>query len=792
MFIKLSKILFFFLIFFTPLAFGTTELWSYAVMEVSTALALLLLIVHLLGHKGSFYSVPGLLPLLFFLLYIVFQIIPLPPNLIEWLSPSAFQIHHTVNQICDIDAWMTLSVNKKATLTELARYSTYVLFYVLTVQLLKEKSLLQTAALSIVLFGGLLAFSSILQFYLTEDMALWFRHSPNNSIVVGPYANHNHYAGLMEMIFPVVLGLFLFYRPRIRNTSLIKGIAEMMSQEKANIHILIGMAALLIIISIFVSLSRGAMLSTCLALIFFTYMMLNRRISKSNTLVILSVIILSALAIGWFGWDQIFERFASLKKAQGVIYESRLDFWKDTADIIKHNPVTGTGIGTFSHYYPLHRTIISDRFLTHAHNDYLELLAEAGIIGFILVSAFLISLFYKTFRVFKKRRDAFSIYLFMGCITGIISILFHSFVDFNLHIGANGLWFFFLAGLAVSAANTGIQRKSQKTRLTPITSSIQKGGVLLLASTLSVLVLLFNISVLLGNFYYTNIRNYSISSTTPASTLKKIGTIADYTIRFDPFHAESNFIKANAAWFLNDLESAKNHFISAVRIDPLNSRYLTRFGAFLARQGQPDKTDIAFEKAMQYSPTDPEYTFEYASWLIINKKTAEAIHHMKKVLELDDQFIDRVLTVMIINGIPFDQIQNAIPDTPGSSIAFADFLFESGQIEQAIDRYIATLDLIEKIEPTPGKDVKAARMKIRHYYLKIYYFFNSHKDFRNAMHVIERAEKRLPLDAKIKVASGDLFYRQGILFKAKEKYEQALYIDPKNQKALKMLSKINP
>ena len=139
---------------------------------------------------------------------------------------------------------MTLSVNHKAGLSEFFRYGTYVLFYLLTVQSLKEKDTLQAMTLVIAVFGGLLAFSSILQFYLTKDMALWFRYSPDNSIIVGPYVNHNHYAGLMEMIFPIVLALFFFYRPRIGKTSFFRGIAEILSQEKANIHILIGSSAL--------------------------------------------------------------------------------------------------------------------------------------------------------------------------------------------------------------------------------------------------------------------------------------------------------------------------------------------------------------------------------------------------------------------------------------------------------------------------------------------------------------------------------------------------------------------
>jgi len=416
------------------------------------------------------------------------------PFVVQFLSPAAFDIHQTTNFLADTNSWMTISVNVKSTLSEFLRYSTYVLYYVLTVQLLRKKEMLQTSIFVIAVFGGLLAFSSILQFYLTEDMALWFRHSPVNSIVVGPYANHNHYAGLMELIFPVVLGLFLFYRPRIGNSSLIRGIAEILSQEKANIHILIGTSALLIIISIFVSLSRGAMISTCLSLILFTFLLLKRRISRGNTTLLIGVIIISALSIGWFGWDQIFDRFAKLKNAQGQIYESRLDFWKDTRRIIDQHKITGSGFGTFPKIYPLYRTYKSDRMLSHAHNDYLELLAEGGIIGFCLVASFLFTLFYKTYKVFSKRRDGFSIYIYIGCVTALFSILIHSFTDFNMHIGANGLWFFMIAGIAVSAANTSLRNHSMETRLQPIQSSLSKMTLIFTVFVMAIFLILGNIS----------------------------------------------------------------------------------------------------------------------------------------------------------------------------------------------------------------------------------------------------------------------------------------------------------
>ncbi|MBU1342556.1 MAG: O-antigen ligase family protein [Proteobacteria bacterium] len=763
-------------------------------MEGLTALALLSFFIFILKNKEDLYQVPGITPLLLFLFYILFQLIPLPPFVVAFLSPDAFKIHQTTQMITDTNSWMMLTVHPKATVSEFLRYSTYVMFYILTVQLLSQKKMLQTTVLVITLFGGLLAFSSILQFYLTEDMALWFRHVPKNSIIVGPYVNHNHYAGLMELMFPIVLGLFLFYRPRIGNTSLIKGIAEIFSQEKANIHILIGTSALLIVVSIFVSLSRGAMISTCLSLILFTLLLLKRKISKGNTTLILGVIILTALSIGWFGWDQIFDRFARLKNAQGIIYESRLDFWQDSKEIIRHYKITGSGMGTFSHIYPLHRSMKTPLFLAHAHNDYLELLAEGGMIAFILAASFLITLFLKTYQMFLKRRDAFSIYLYMGSITALTSLLLHSFTDFNLHIGANGLWFFFVAGIAVCAANTNIRKQTPKTRLLIIDNTVKRMGSGLLLCMITVFVLLYNGSNLLGMFYYSNIKNYIMSTKTPVEILQKIETVATFASKFDPLHADYPFTIANTAWFLNDTGRSKNYFITSLFLDPLNSRHLNRFATFLALGNEPEKAEIAFQKSMVYDQSNPEYAFEYAAWLFTKNDIQQGIQYIKRALDLDEKYMDRALTAMIVSGIDAKSIELAIPDKPGPSIAFAGFLYDTGKTREAVDRYIASLDLIEKIKTTPASSQSQENQEriARSHFFKVYWFFKKHNDLQNAMQTMEKAEKMFPMDAGIKVSLGDLYYQQGILYKALDKYDHALLLEPGNKTALKMIKKINP
>ena len=777
---RLPRFILFFLVIFTPLAFGSREPWSYAIMEILTAVGLLSFSVSVLRNQEDLYRMPGMVPFLIFLLFILFQLVPLPPNLVRMISPQAFSIHAQAAGLMDAHPWMCLSVYPKGTLFQFFRYLTYAAFYVLTIQVLKEKRNLQAMVFSIAVFGGLLAFSSILQFYLTQDMALWFRHFPVNSIVMGPYINHNHYAGLMEMIFPLVLALFFFYRPRIGKTSFFRGIIEILNQEKANIHILIGMSALLIIVSIFVSLSRGGMISTCLSLGIFTFLLFRRKISRGNSLFLILIIMAAALSVGWFGWDQILERFASLKKASGVIHEGRLDFWKDSLHIIRDFKLTGSGLGSFIHIYPPYKSLVDNMALSHAHNDYIELLVEGGIPGFVLAAAFLFSLFSATYKTFLKRRDAFSIYLYMGCLTGMTAILFHSFTDFNLQVGANGLWFFFMAGLAVSAANTNIRQKSGLTRLPVIGSGMGKNLFATMGGLLALSTILFQISHCLGLIYLTPIRGMDMDKKPSPEILEKIESLARSASSFDPLLAEPRYILANTTWLKKELPDARDHFRAAIGLDPLNSWYLRRLGLFFDQQGSDQKAGSAFRLSVEYTPTLPEFSFQYGAWLLKNGQIEMGLQAMQNTLKLNEKYVDKVLSAMILSRVGQERMREAIPSRPGPMIAFAQFLYTIGKKQEAAQIHLSALNLLGEKDKTPRAWV----------YYKIYWFFISQNDLKNAMAAMEKAEIAMPDNPGVRITMGDLYQREGILYKAREKYEQALYIDPKNKKARQRIRKL--
>ena len=144
------------------------------------------------------------------------------------------------------------------------------------------------------------------------------------------------------------------------------------------------------------------------------------------------------------------ERFKELYPIEGGISEFRPIIWKDSMQLLKDFLFAGSGFGSYVSIYPLYKTLTVKLVVDHAHNDYIELLSNGGVIAFLLSIWFVEAVVIKSFRVSRKRHELLSLYLFIGSLAGILSILVHSLTDFNLYIGANGLYFFFLLGLVVS------------------------------------------------------------------------------------------------------------------------------------------------------------------------------------------------------------------------------------------------------------------------------------------------------------------------------------------------------
>lgn len=758
---------------FAPLAFGTVEPWSLTVMETLSFLAFLLLSLGKLSSEENNYGTPGIIPLLCLLVLIGIQLAPLPVDIIRIISPQTYSIYKETVFIDEPARWVSISVNKKATLMEFFRIASYIVFYVLTVQILTKKDALRKTVSVVVVFASLLSLFAVLQRILWNSKIYWLRELTLGGSPFGPYVNRNHYAGLMEMLFPLVLGLFLFYKPYATYKSFREKIAEVFNLQRTNLYVLLGFSSVLIATSVFLTLSRSGIVSLCISMIFFGLLFLARGTSKRRGVIIIAVFILVALSVGWFGWSPIIERFEHLKDTHGNISELRAEIWRDSSNIIKDFPVTGTGFGTFVNIYPKYRTISGNEVVEHAHNDYIELLSEGGFPALILCAWFVITLFYKSYRVFLKRRELYSIYLFIAAAAGMASILIHGLTDFNLQIGANGLYFFFLAGLVVSSANTRLREGLNDTYLKRTRLPVR--GVAIFLALMLIGCFIFQSGVTIGDIYFSSLRDAKLNDKTPSDELLSTRNAAYKAALLDPLEAQYRYTIANVERYL-DNDKALQRYKEAVRLNPVCGEYLEKLGLSMSEFGEYNLADKLLQAGVADDVSNPARYRRYAQWLFSMGRMEEGIKITRTAISLEPRKTKEYITLMVLDGFSDEEILVSLPERVEPHLFFADYLSATGKDKMAEEEYLHGLQYIEK-----EKTVKPE------YFYGLFRYYLKKDRFEEALNVLQRAADVLPNEPGIELRKADVYEKMGEPLKAIDEYRRALTIDPKNLEAKKKL-----
>ena len=305
--------------------------------------------------------------------------------------------------------------------------------------------------------GFVISIFGILQHLTSNGKLYWVRGMHESSYLFGPYVNRNHFAGFVELVVPfalVPLALGMVRRQRM---------------------MLVGLFSLVPIVALFLSASRGGIISFAVEMALLGGLLAIRKTGTKFMLAGGLVVLLSVLAVTWIGVGPVLQRFASYKSldvTEGKRAAMRHDAWQ----IFLDHPVLGTGLGTLQMVFPAYETLYDGRVVNHAHNDYVELLAETGTLGGICSAWFVGMLFLESLKGLRNLRSSFNSALNLSGLIGCCGILVHSLVDFNLHIPANALLFFVAAHLATvrieSDATRMPKRVSRRRRRDPKESEI--------------------------------------------------------------------------------------------------------------------------------------------------------------------------------------------------------------------------------------------------------------------------------------------------------------------------------
>jgi O-antigen ligase len=163
----------------------------------------------------------------------------------------------------------------------------------------------------------------------------------------------------------------------------------------------------------------------------------------------------------WMGSNELTQRLISIhaEAREEINGGVRLTIDRDCFRMLLKRPLLGWGLGAFPTVYPGFRSFYTNFFVNEAHNDYLQLLVETGLVGFSIAIWFLVLVFRRAASKLQNWTETASGALTVAALLGCIGILVHSFLDFNLQIPANAALFYVLCAIAAAAPLQESQRR---------------------------------------------------------------------------------------------------------------------------------------------------------------------------------------------------------------------------------------------------------------------------------------------------------------------------------------------
>jgi O-antigen ligase len=390
------------LVVFGVLAQGGVEDWARAVFQIGALLLFVVWAARAYGNQEGQLVVPSLLPPLLGFLAVV---------AVQWL------FHRTASSF--------------DTLHELELLLADILIVFLAAQAFRTLEEFRGFVWFVMAFGFLVSIFGVLQHLTFNGKLYWFREMHFGGIPFGPYVNRNHFAGFAELVIPISL------------------VPLALGKVRRERWFIVSLFAIVPIAALFFSASRGGILSFGVELGVIAIWLVLRRMAGKQLLSAAAVLLLAFLMVSWLGVRQALERFSSMQALE-VTRGKRTSMAVDTWHIFRDHPVIGTGLGTLQEVFPPYETLYDGKIVNHAHNDYLEALAETGLAGGICCAWFLATLFFDSLRRLAQSTGTFTSILQLSGLVGCIGFLTHSLVDFNLHIPANALLFLLLANLATA------------------------------------------------------------------------------------------------------------------------------------------------------------------------------------------------------------------------------------------------------------------------------------------------------------------------------------------------------
>lgn len=385
------------------------------------------------------------------------QLVPLPQWLIRGVSPGthrffeAFLLGYGVSG----DVWRPLSIHPPDTLYAVLQF---LAFAVLAVGVSRALTSAGAGFLArgVAGVGLVVALTGLAQDQMFDGRLLWiwpftYEHRP-----FGTFVNKNNYAGWMLLAIPLTVGLAtglarrgLHRVPRGWRNQILWLASPAASEAVVHAGI-----ALVMTVALIMTMSRSGMLGLCCGVFVLAWLFF--RSLGRRTHAAIGAFSLVALVVGasfWVGFDRLAARFDD---RAGASLAGRMGAWQDALGILRDFPVTGTGLNTFGTAMLLYQQHDPYNYWNLAHNDYLQVATEGGLLVGIPALIAGVTLV-RRIRAQMRHDDLSSTtaWVRIGAVCALVAIGVQELVEFSLQVPGNAVLLAVVLGVALHTPHAG-------------------------------------------------------------------------------------------------------------------------------------------------------------------------------------------------------------------------------------------------------------------------------------------------------------------------------------------------
>jgi len=363
----------------------------------------------------------------------------------------------------------------------------------------------------------------------------------------------------------------------------------------------------------------------------------------------------------------------------------------------------------------------------------------------------------------------------IGALTGVLAMLLHSFTDFNMHNGADSLYFFFLCGLLIAAVNgrfIGYEARSLLPRQKP-----QKTPVYVVVSLFFVTVTaIVQYRTVAADATFERVKDIYVSTQLRDEKKQQLLNATSRAEALDPLDGRYSSKLAYLAWSERNIDLARQKYLAVVRKNPMTGDALQWLGLMAEDDGL---ARMLVEEGYRRAINRDELALTYAGFLLYKGDRQKAIAVMAEESVRQLRSLGRWAPMMESYSFTPDEIQQVLPPTPEGWIAYGDYLQKTGDLAGA--EYYRSQALTH---------IDAAAEFRAGWYQQLIRFYHTIGKPERAQLVLREAVERLPDNVSFHVQLGDYFRGEGITFRAEEEYQRALMLDPANSAARRGLRKL--